>query len=34
MGKKEWSGCEMKNLEFLEILNSLSYNVSDFETKR
>ena len=23
----------MKNLEFSEILNSLSYNVSDFETK-
>ena len=34
MGKKEWSVCEMKNLEFSEILNSLSYNVSDFETKR
>ena len=30
---KEWSASEMKFLEFSEILNSISYNVSDFETK-
>ena len=34
MGKKEWSGYDMKNLELSEILNSISYNVSDFETRR
>ena len=32
-GKKECLGCEMKNLDFSEILNSMSYNISDFEPK-
>ena len=33
VGKTERRGWEMKNIEFPAILNSISYNVSDFENK-